>query len=102
MQQNGFTVHSGASTTHDHHKRDNRFGDTIQALLNLAAKEAGVDAGYGLYEFDQVKSQLTLLYAHGLRTPPAVLSFPLRGAVGLAGILDFGFLTEPPEDESRL
>jgi hypothetical protein len=88
---------------------DKRFGDTIQALLKLTAHEAGVD-GYGLYEFDQAKSHLSLLYAHGLRAPAskvgdqfaAVLSFPLRGALGLAGILDFGFLTTLPEEEDRL
>jgi hypothetical protein len=83
-------------------------GDTIEALLKLATQEAGAD-GYGLYELDQAEGQLLLTYWYGL--PPwackvsehfaAVLSFPLNGRAGLAGVLDFGFLTAQPKEPAR-
>ena len=88
---------------------DATFIDAIHPMLKLAAWEAGAN-GYGLYEFDQARSELTLTCGYGTPSPAsrsgnhfaAVVSFPLRGAVGLAGILDFGFHTAQAREEARL
>src|SRR5258708_2249059 len=85
------------------------FIDAIHALLKLASSEAGAD-GYGLYELDHARNELTLTCGYGAPSPASrsgnhfaeVLSFPLRGPLGLAGILDFGFRTAQPREEARL
>lgn len=89
------------------------FQQSLRILLTSTAQEAGA-AGYALYEFDESRGTLAARLSHGIpqrqpglypvtiaATPlhianggpdgPAILSFPLHGEVGLAGVLDFGF-----------
>jgi len=91
-----------------------RFEDSIAALLDIAREEAGAD-GYAFYEMDEARGKLVLRLAHPMvsrepapfpvqatatplrilarvgDTESAILSFPLFGEAGLAGVLDFSF-----------
>lgn len=114
MDRHNFAISASTLSNSERPAADLPFGASIRSLLEITAEETGA-RGYALYLFDEARRSFVSRLTRGLpsRQPasypvtvalsalrlvsdaaddgPALISLPLRGRAGLAGVVDFGF-----------